>query len=154
MFRTEIQINSSPVQISLQEKIITTGSCFSDAIGHQLLQNKFDTLVNPFGTTYNPHSIHKALRYAIHNQPVPAHTWLENNEIISNYDFHSVFSGVTRAGSEKKIREAIGATHYFLKDASWVFITYGTAWVYERNETGDIVANCHKVPAVNFTKSL
>ncbi|HNH61933.1 MAG TPA: GSCFA domain-containing protein, partial [Cyclobacteriaceae bacterium] len=29
-----------------------------------------------------------------------------------------------------------------------------TAFVYKRNDTGDIVANCHKVPSANFTKEL
>lgn len=154
MFRTEIHISPSPVQINLQEKIITTGSCFSDAIGGQLLQNKFDVLVNPFGTTYNPYSIHKAIRYAIHNQVVPEHTYVENQGIVSNYDFHSSFSASEKIVVEKKLKEVIGATHYFLKDASWIIITYGTAWTYERNDTGDIVANCHKVPSANFTKSL
>ena len=154
MFRTEIHISHSPSQINLQEKIITTGSCFSDAIGSQLLQNKFDVLVNPFGTTYNPYSIHKTIRYAIHNQVVPEHTYLENQGIISNYDFHSSFSAPEKSGVEKKLKELIGATHYFLKDASWIIITYGTAWIYERTDTGDIVANCHKVPSANFTKSM
>lgn len=154
MFRTEIHISPSDTKINLQEKIITTGSCFSDAIGSQLLQNKFDVLVNPFGTTYNPYSIHKTLRYAIYNQVVPEHTYLENQGIVSNYDFHSSFSSHEKSEVEKKLKELIGATHYFLKDASWIIIAYGTAWVYERNDTGDIVANCHKVPSANFTKSL
>jgi len=33
-------------------------------------------------------------------------------------------------------------------------LTYGTAWVYQRKETGETVANCHKLPAAMFTKSL
>jgi hypothetical protein len=33
-------------------------------------------------------------------------------------------------------------------------ITYGTAWVYQRQDTGEIVSNCHKMPAAAFAKSL
>jgi len=154
MFRTEIEINPSPVKINLQEKIITVGSCFSDAIGNQLQQNKFGALINPFGTTYNPHSIHKTLRYTIHNQITPEHTYIENQGIFSNYDFHSSFSSTKKNEVVKNIQETIGTSHYFLKDASWIIVTYGTAWVYERNDTGDIVANCHKVSSSKFTKSL
>jgi hypothetical protein len=33
-------------------------------------------------------------------------------------------------------------------------ITYGTAWTYTRKDTGEVVANCHKVPAHQFEKEL
>ncbi len=35
-------------------------------------------------------------------------------------------------------------------DADWVLMTFGTAWVYERE--GKIVANCGKRPACDFTR--
>ncbi len=154
MFRTEIKLEASPVRINLKDKILTAGSCFSDAIGKQLAEIKFNTLANPFGVSYNPHSIHKVLRYALHNQIVPDHTYLNNQELVANYDFHSSFSAMKKSEVEKKIKEIIGWSHYFLKGAHWIFITYGSAWVYERNDTGEIVSNCHKMPALGFTKSL
>lgn len=154
MFRTEIQLTPSPANLNIRHKILTAGSCFSDAIGTQLLRHKFPVQVNPFGTVYNPYSIHKLIRYAIHNQPTPEHAYLNNQDVWSNYDFHSGFSALKKTEVQKKIQDTIGATHYFLKNASWILITYGTAWAYERNDTGEIVANCHKLPASNFTKHL
>lgn len=154
MFRTEVHISPSTNKINISEKILTAGSCFSDSIGKELIENKFNVLVNPFGTNFNPNSIHKTLRYAIHNQVVPEHTYLENKGVHANYDFHSSFSALTRIKVSESLKESIGTTHYFLKDSQWIFLTYGTAWVYERNDTGDIVANCHKVPASNFNKAL
>lgn len=154
MFRTEIIPEASPAKINLKDRILTAGSCFSDSIGAQLLGSKFNVLSNPFGVSYNPHSIHKVLRYALHNQAVPDNTYTENQELIANYDFHSSFSALKKSEIESNIRESVGASHYFLKDAKWIFITYGTAWVYERNDTGEVVSNCHKIPASNFTKSL
>ncbi|MDV7395402.1 GSCFA domain-containing protein, partial [Arthrospira platensis SPKY1] len=35
-----------------------------------------------------------------------------------------------------------------------VFITLGTAWVYEKLDTNQIVANCHKAPQAHFRKVL
>jgi len=154
MFRTEIGLEPSPVKINLKDKIFTTGSCFSHAIGKKLLETKFNTLVNPFGVSYNPHSIHKVLRYVLHNQIVADHTYLAHQELIANYDFHSTFSQIKKSDIEKKIKEVIVTSHYFLKEVGWTFITYGSAWVYERNDTGEIVSNCHKMPASNFKKSL
>ena len=154
MFRTEIQLPSSPVTLNLQEKIVTMGSCFSDAMGQRLAQHKFNALVNPFGVIYNPHSIHKALRYALHNQVVPEHTYLKHEDVFTNYDFHSSFSSLKKTELEKKISDTVGVVHYFLKEAGWIIITYGTVWVYERSDTGEIVANCHKTPASKFNKTL
>lgn len=154
MFRTEIQFPSSPSILTLQDKVLTVGSCFSDAIGHRLAQHKFNTLINPFGVIYNPHSIHKALRYTLHNQVVPEHTYVQQADVFTNYDFHSEFSSLKKSELEKKISDTLGVAHYFLKDAGWIIITYGTAWVYERSDTGEIVANCHKTPASKFNKTL
>jgi hypothetical protein len=154
MFRTEIIPQPFPVTINVKDKILTTGSCFSDTIGKQLYESKFPVLVNPFGVAYNPFSIHKVLRYGLHNQVVPDHTYLESQELFANYDFHSSFSSLKKSETASKLKEVIGGVHYFLKETKWLLITYGTAWVYERKDTGDIVSNCHKMPATNFTKSL
>ena len=35
-----------------------------------------------------------------------------------------------------------------------MFITYGTSWVYVREDNGELVSNCHKVPAKKFKKQL
>lgn len=140
--------------MSLASPVITIGSCFADLIGNRLQSFKMRSLANPFGTVYNPDAIHKALRYAVFNEPPPAHTFLQNGDIHLNYDFHSELSSLTRPALESQLTEIIGMTHSFLKDASWLMITYGTAWVYTRNDTGELVSNCHKMPGTLFTKSL
>ena len=153
-FRTDVRVSPAANSIDLNSKILTTGSCFADAIGDRLAASKFQSLINPFGVTYNPHSIHKTLRYTIHNAPLPNHTYLKNGEVCLNYDFHSRHSSLIQAELSYQLSNTIGATHYFLKDTDWLLITYGTSWVYERVDTGEIVANCHKMPAAIFNKLL
>jgi hypothetical protein len=153
-FRTEIQLSKEKHSITLKQDILTIGSCFSDAIGNKLVENKFTALVNPFGTTYNPVSIHKNLRAALNNAHPASHSLFENNGLYAHYDFHSEFSSPDKGVVEEKIKSAIHSAHGFLKTAHWIIITYGTAWVFKRNDTGDLVANCHKVPLQNFTKEL
>ena len=153
-FRTEIKVPPATRSMGLKTRIVTQGSCFSDAIGDRLAEHKLKVLVNPFGVIYNPQSIHKALSYSIFNEPVAAHTFVHHNDIYFNYDFHSAFSALTAPELSTRLINSIGASHYFLKDADWLLITYGTAWVYQRQDTGEIVANCHKLPSANFSKSL
>lgn len=153
-FRTEITVTPTRKPMDLGTQVLTQGSCFADAIGIRLLEHKIKTSVNPFGVIYNPESIHKVLGYSIFNEPLPEHTYLQHRELHLNYNFHSEFSAMTKEELTSRLRNTIGSTHYFLKDAEWLLLTYGTAWVYHRNETGEIVANCHKLPSSTFTKKL
>lgn len=153
-FRTELKVSPASARIGLKNTILTQGSCFSDAIGERLSTHKLKALVNPFGVIYNPESIHKALLYSIYNEALPPHTFLKHGDLHVNFDFHSEFSALTQQELSTRLNNAVGATHYFIKEADWLLITYGTAWIYERRDTGEIVANCHKLPAANFSKSL
>ena len=140
--------------MGLKSRVLTVGSCFSDAMGDRLTANKVNVMVNPFGVIYNPESIHTALRYSIFNEPVPEHTYLHHQEVFANYNFHSAFSSLKKEELVARLANTVGSTHYFLKDTEWLLLTYGTAWVYQRNDTGEIVANCHKVPGGMFSKML
>ena len=153
-FRTILNVDRSAELISIKDQLFTIGSCFADTIGEQLIQNKFNVLKNPFGTTYNPLSIHNQLSYAIHNHLPAQHTFLQNQDVYLNYNFHSSLSALSHTALEKILADSIGKAHYFLKDAKWIMITYGTAWIYTRKDTGEVVANCHKVPANQFEKEL
>ena len=153
-FRTELRVGPADARIDLKNGILTQGSCFSDAIGERLVAHKLKALVNPFGVIYNPESIHKALLYSVYNEGLPPHTFARHGDLHINFDFHSEFSALTQQDLSRRLNNAVGATHYFIKEADWLLITYGTAWIYERSDTGEVVANCHKLPAANFSKSL
>jgi hypothetical protein len=153
-FRTDVRIIRSLSQIRLKNPILTAGSCFADAIGARLDRYKFQVLTNPFGIIYNPVSIHKSLLYAIANEPPPDHSYLHHQGVYLNYDFHSVISALNKYDLSEKLLNRLGSVHYFLKHASRIQITYGTAWVYQRKDTGETVANCHKMPSQSFEKRL
>ena len=153
-FRTVLVNSPGSFQIGLPDHCLTIGSCFADNLGQLLQKHKFNTLVNPFGTSYNPISIHKVLRYANDNTLPQLETFGELNETFFNYDFHSSFSNLSKANLEKSLSTTISKAHEFLKSTTVLLITYGTAWVYERIDNGEIVSNCHKVPAQHFNKKL
>jgi hypothetical protein len=153
-FRTIVSSRASGQLFSHSDRFVTVGSCFSDAIGNRLLRYKVRTLANPFGNIYNPHSIHKVMHYSMANTPPAPSTYLESQGIHLNYDFHSEFSSLNKPALEHTLKHTIESTHSFLKNASWLIITYGTAWVYERISSGELVANCHKQPANDFSKLL
>lgn len=153
-FRTVLKPGVSKHTFSLGDRLVTVGSCFAEAMGDRLAANKVAVMANPFGVIYNPHSVHKAMLYSVYNEAVPEGTFLERDGIHLNYDFHSSFSADSRATLRTRIADTLGTTHHFLKDARVVILTYGTAWIYTRKDTGEVVANCHKIPAQQFTRSL
>ncbi len=150
-FRTEItcaQGNS----IALNDPILTTGSCFADQLGNWLLNNKFEVLVNPFGTNYNPISIHKNLIDSISNE-VDSQL-LTEQQVWHHFDYHSQWSSDNKEELINSIHSQQAIVKDYLSQTNVLMITYGTAWVYTHKDQNKIVANCHKVPASEFNKRL
>jgi hypothetical protein len=54
----------------------------------------------------------------------------------------------------EKINNSTLKAHRFLKDASFLFITFGTARVYRLVNGGQIVSNCHKLPHELFVQEM
>lgn len=154
MFRTELNIPVSQEKITLKNPVLTMGSCFADAIGSRLKNFKFQTLVNPFGTVYNPISIHKLLESVVLQQTPTATSFLQREEVHYNYTLHSSFSSLKKEALAQQIQTGINRAHHYITKTDVLMITYGTTWVYERKDTGEIVANCHKQPSTLFTKRL
>jgi hypothetical protein len=153
-FRTELSILPSALPIGFSNKLLTAGSCFADDLGRWLEGNKFTIEVNPFGTTYNPISIHKSLIQAAQGKDVPKQKFINSNESWYHYDFHSKWNSPDVSILQSTLQKQLFRIGEQLKKADTVIITYGTSWAYDLIALKDIVANCHKQPARNFTKFL
>jgi hypothetical protein len=152
--RTELHVNSSTLVIGLQDSVVTIGSCFADDMGSRLHGNKFKTLVNPFGTVYNPISIHKLLLMALSSEQPRSTDYCQRDGLFLHHDFHSSYSAVDQHTLQKKLQNQINSVGEWLRSCRVLMITYGTAWVYEQKSTKEIVANCHKIPQEQFEKFL
>lgn len=151
-FRTEI-ICPSAHPIDLKDSILTTGSCFADLFGQWLYNNKFDVLVNPFGTNYNPISIHKSLLESL-TLDLDERLFVNYLGLWHHFDYHSQWSSDKRELLKASIQKIQKEVNQFLKKSNVLIITYGTAWVYHYERQDCIVSNCHKVPAKEFNKRL
>jgi len=153
-FRTELSVNSSPVSIDHRAGTITIGSCFADAIGQQLINHKFATLANPFGPVYNPISIHKLLYNAANLCAPDPEQLIQVGELWAHPDYHSRFCRSSAEEVIQAINESTTITNGALAGCGAVVITYGTAIVFESVSTGEVVANCHKLPGKFFRQRL
>lgn len=151
-FFTEIQIPEFPDQMDYSKSMMLFGSCFSENIGQKLIVQKFSVDMNPFGILYNPESIANSLRILLEKRTFTENDLFQDQCLWNSFYHHSRFSDVDQSAALEKINSRISSSHEFLKKADFLIITFGTAWVYELRKTGQIVSNCHKIPAGEFKR--
>ncbi|MDF1673335.1 MAG: GSCFA domain-containing protein [Vicingaceae bacterium] len=152
---TAVNIPKSDFKLQHKNSITLIGSCFSQHIGNKLAHHKFKTNPNSFGTVFNPISIannlHRLIKQERYNE-TDFYNY-ENKKIVNfNNQFSSFDINTSTALAEQNKELIQDITHF--KTANTLIITFGTAWVYQLNETQHIVANCHKIPNTKFTKKL
>ena len=154
MFRTELTIAPAARPLPRTARLLTLGSCFAESIGQRLTDNKVTTLVNPFGTTYQPLALARLLRAAAGDAvDWPQHI-VEARGRWQTYDLPGRFGAHSPVELLQDIEEAVYHAGTFLRQADVVLLTLGTAWAYRLRETGELVNNCHKMPAELFEREL
>lgn len=153
-FRTEIQIPPSEHQITHQTKCLFVGSCFAENMSGELEKRKFKVETNPFGILYNPLSVKEGLEILINKRVFTSSDLIKREGLWHSFMHHSRFSGTNKNEVVSKINERISNASEFLRQADYLFITFGTAWVYFLKANKQLVANCHKFPAKVFNRKL
>ncbi|MDR1780207.1 MAG: GSCFA domain-containing protein [Tannerella sp.] len=150
---TKIETPEYQERISYGTSLMAIGSCFAESIGGALLKNKFDIDVNPFGVIYNPSSVAQSLKMLIHNDRQTKETLFLHDGLYHSFNHHSRFSDVSQDECLRKINERLAISSANIRKISYLLITFGTAWIYRRKDTGQTVANCHKLPEQTFERS-
>lgn len=149
---TEVHIPAPKCHITYKDRLLLAGSCFADNLGARFLENKFNAVVNPFGVLYNPVSVLQMLQYATGKKTRNEQDLVHHGGLWHSMDHHGSFSREDKAKLLDELRVAGDEVQKALDNASFLFITWGTAWVYQYLPTGRIVANCHKIPANEFKR--
>lgn len=150
-----VNIPKSNFLINHDNPITLIGSCFSQNIGDKLKYHKFKVNPNFFGTVFNPISIANNLSRLIEKQLyTTADFYIFQDKKIVNFNnqFSSFKNDIEQIVKEENSAFVKEIEHF--KSSKTLILTFGTAWVYEFNETKKIVANCHKIPNTNFTKRI
>ncbi len=153
-FRTIIELQKSATAISHNNNCVFLGSCFAENIGNRLCETKITTSVNPTGILYNPLSIRKSVCNALRGHKYSENEIFHSNGLWNCYDFHSKFSNLDKNHCLEKINSANKNLQNALTNADILFVTFGTSFVYELAQTGEIVCNCHKQPEKIFTRRM
>lgn len=153
-FQLPISLGALPQPIRYGEKILLTGSCFTEHIGDALSDWKFSTLQNPNGILFDPSSVASSLISYLEPRRYTGDDLVFLNELWQSWQHHSIFSGVDRDSVLREINASQQRAHEFLKQADWLIITLGSSFSYRLVDGGMPVANCHRAPGKVFVKYL
>jgi hypothetical protein len=161
-FQVPISIQSLPDGIQYGQKILLTGSCFTEHIGDRLADWKFNVLQNPNGILFDPASVASSLVSYVKPRVYGESDLFYLNELWQSWQHHSRFSGMHQEGVLQQINASQQQAHAFLKQADWLIITLGSSFSYRLSAEGAAqsvsneiaVANCHRAPAQWFQKHL
>ncbi len=109
---------------------------------------------NPNGILFNPLSVANSLDRYVEGNLYGEQDLFELNELWNCWDYHTQFSHIDRSLALAGINSSLTAASDFLKGATRVIITLGSAYYYRHKETGKAVANNHRAPLQWFDKIL
>jgi len=151
-FRTPLNIVRSEKEISHQDKIVMLGSCFAENIGQELIRNKFNIDLNPFGMLYNPVSVGQSVEALIENKTFGEPDVFFDKGVYQSFFHHGKFASPEKKTFFENINESAVYSSRYLRKATNLIITFGTAYVYRYKKTGQIVSNCHRIPSSEFER--
>ena len=153
-FKSEVNIKPKNNKISYTDNLLFLGSCFSGNIGNKFSERLFNAKVNPFGVIFNPISIFKLLERAIDKNYFNEEDWIFRNEKWLNLDLHGELSNTNLDEAILQSNTLIDSVYEFLETTNYLFLTFGTAWIYNFKSNNQLVANCHKIPQKEFEKRM
>lgn len=152
MFRTKVELPTFTFNVHHQHAILSIGSCFSENIGQRLQMCAFDAITNPMGVVYNPVSVANTLENLMAKERFDVADLTQFGNLHGSFAHSTLYSHTVAHESLKLINKDFLQAKTQLSDADLLFITFGTSWVFELIESGQVVANCHKLSAKNFRR--
>jgi len=151
-YYTEVSIKDLGWRINHRSKLMLIGSCFSENIGLRMQRLKFQVDLNPFGILYNPRSVARSLRLLMDGKKYTKADLFEHDGVWHSFDHHSRFSSTNLQQALDGMNERLNLSAQHLKESELLILSLGTAWVFELKSSGQIVSNCHKLPAAAFNR--
>ncbi len=152
-FRTVLPQQAYPFRISHSDPIVCWGSCFAEHMAQKMQSAKFETLLNPLGITYNPDSIFRGIQRTLVGETLNSESLFAANGLWHSFDFHSRFSHPDQDLALTAMNSSIANAHSFWQQAKVLIVTLGTATAFVTSKEGQVVNNCHKLPASVFVKT-
>ena len=150
IFRKVIEINKPDRLYDRGDRFVLWGSCFSTRLRDYLMGALYDVSDSPYGIMYNPLSMAQGMGRLLSDDAPREDELVLRDGRWHSMMHHGAFSHSSKAVALQQMRAAFERSRAALPGTDLLILTFGTAWVYERQ--GEVVNNCHKLPAEDFTR--
>ena len=153
LLHTKLNIKPLNQTISYGDGLLFLGSCFADEIGGLCRGLGFDALVNPFGVLYNPASIAQSVERLESGKPFTTEEVIRVGEgQYCTFSHNTAFWSGAEPTLLERVNQSLAEAHKHFLKAKWVVLSLGTSWAFREKESGEVVSNCHKLPANRFER--
>lgn len=150
MKRTELTVKPATRGITRDSRLLLLGSCFTTEVGSRLVADGYRAVINPTGNVYNPLSAARTIVNIEQGRRYEREDLVEVQGLWRSLDHHTRLAAPTPEEALRKINASMDEAERALREATDVIVTFGTAYVFERG--GEVVCNCHKLPAREFVR--
>lgn len=149
---TYVKTEKSPYPIGYKDRHFFMGSCFSEYLYSYMKERFFNCSFSPFGNIYNPLSLASSLEMLSSEKKISDEEIFENRGLWRHFSFDTALSHPDRNEYLSAINRSLENGRKLIRNASRLYLTLGTAFVYRRQDTGEIVNNCHQLPFGDFSR--
>lgn len=148
--RTRTEVRTTAIELGREASLLLLGSCFTTEVGAMLAADGLRCCINPTGNVYNPLSAARTVLNLAEGKRYTEAELIEVQGLWRSLDHHTRLAAPTIDEALAKINESMEIGGKALAEATHVFVTFGTAYVFERQ--GTVVCNCHKLPDREFIR--
>jgi hypothetical protein len=135
--------------LEVHDQLTFLGSCFSEHIALSAQKLAFNTLSNPFGVLFNPKVLSNSILW---NEEEWLDSTFQTQDKFLSWNTNSLVWDLDQKKLVAKLLSLREKLLEHLTNSKTLFVTFGTAWIYEHQDFQQIVASCHKQPHRDFRK--
>ncbi|NMC40382.1 MAG: GSCFA domain-containing protein [Bacteroidales bacterium] len=154
ILRTPVKTDPSQDKITYFTPVLFSGSCFAVETGRRMAEAKMKVLINPAGTMFNPVSVFNSIDLLLQGKSFTGNDLIFHDNLWHSFYHYTDFSSSDAGHTLSLINRSLENAREFLRQAKFLFVTFGSAMVFRFKETGMIVSNCHKMPSVLFSREM
>lgn len=152
--QTPLEIAGCETRFNYRTRTLLLGSCFAQGMGSRMRDCWMDVVVNPFGVLFNPCSIADSLKLLGDCSHFTEDDVLDTPCGYCSMHHHTSFAHLYKdkflLNANKKLDEA----REFYRQSECIIVTLGTAFIYTYKPTGQVAANCLKLPQKDFERRM
>lgn len=150
-FRKIVEIEQSSIgRYDHRSHFMLWGSCLADHLRSYLEQELYCVSPSPYGIMYNPLSMAEGIDRLLRGDTPREEELIHGGGRWHSMMHHGSYSHSDRAETIEGMMGDFERARSALPETDLLILTFGTAWVYEMD--GEVVNNCHKLPATRFTR--